>query len=128
MEEQPDMAEKEQITHLKDTIREEQLEVFFAQAPLAIVLSPMAAAILVGAIWEVVDRNLAIWWVVVVTSMALIRFGLVVAFNARRSRVSSRMWERLFISTLSLTGLAWGVGAWLLLPEHSPTGRWSFSL
>ncbi len=111
------MAEKEQITHLKDTIREERLEVFFAQAPLAIILSPMAAAILVGAIWEVVERDLAISWVVVVTSMALLRFGLVAAFNARRSRVSSRIWERLFISTLSLTGLAWGVGAWLLLPE-----------
>ena len=40
------MAEEDQTTRLDDTIRSEQLKLVFAQAPLAIIISPMAATTL----------------------------------------------------------------------------------
>jgi diguanylate cyclase (GGDEF)-like protein len=112
------MAEEDQATRLDDTIREEQTRLVFAQAPLAIVASPLAATALSIAIWEVVDPGLAIAWVVVIASIALFRIGMVVAFKTRQSALAMRVWELLFTSSFFMAGLCWGVGGWLLLPEE----------
>ena len=98
-------------------IREEQLELLFAQSPMAIVTSPLAAAALSMAIWEVVDRGLAITWVGVVVVVALLRMSVFLAHKMRRDALPMRLWERFFNWSLLLAGLAWGVGGWLLLPE-----------
>ena len=69
------MAEEAQKSYADGTaIQEEQLQLLFSQAPLAIILSPVAAVVLSLAIWEVVDRRLAIIWIVVVF-VALLRGG-----------------------------------------------------
>ena len=112
------MAEKDQTTRLDDTIRSEQLQLVFAQAPLAIVISPFAAATLAIGIWQVTDHGFTIAWVAVIASIALLRIGLVFAFKRHRSTLAMRVWERLFTSSFVLGGLCWGVGGWLLLPEE----------
>ena len=112
------MAEEDQATVLDETVREEQLKLLFAQAPWAIITSPLAAAALAIAISDVVDGGLLVAWVVVIASMAFLRFGLVVAFKKRPSALAVRIWERLFTSTVILAALCWGVGGWLLLPAE----------
>ena len=116
-EEQPDMAKKDQTTRLDDTIRSRQLKLVFAQAPLAIVISPLAATTLAIGIWQVADHGFAIAWVLVIVLMALFRISLVVAFRRHESTLSMGVWERLFAYSFILAGLCWGVGGWLLLPD-----------
>ena len=60
------MAEKNQRTRLDDTVRTEQLKLVFAQAPLAIIISPVAAVTLALGIWQVADHGAAIAWVLVI--------------------------------------------------------------
>lgn len=112
------MAGQDQTTRLDDAFEEEQLELLFAQAPWAIITSPLAAATLAIALWDVVDGSWLIAWVAIIASVALIRTAVVVAFNNRRSMFAVRTWERLFTSTVVLAAFCWGVGGWLLLPEE----------
>ena len=80
-EAQPGMAEEEQTTRLKGTMRDEHLKLLFAQAPLSIILSPIVAAALALAILEVVDGRFLAAWVVVITLAAFVRLGLVISFR-----------------------------------------------
>ena len=112
------MAEKNQRTRLDDTVRTEQLKLVFAQAPLAIIISPVAAVTLAIGIWQVADHGAAIAWVLVITGMAIFRMGLVVVFKMRQAALTVRAWERLFAYSFILAGLCWGLGGWLLLPEE----------
>lgn len=118
MEKQPGMAEEKDTEGLDDAFQEEQLKLLFAQAPWAIITSPLAAVILSIAIWDVVDSGRLIAWVTIIASVSLLRTTLVVAFNKRRGAFGMRLWERIFTSTVVLAGLCWGVGGWLLLPEE----------
>ncbi len=112
------MAEEDLKRHQDDTIRDEQLKLVFAQAPLAIIASPLAATALSIGIWEVANQGLAIAWVSVIASIALFRIGVVVAFQRRQSALAVRVWERLFTFSFVTAGFCWGVGGWLLLPEE----------
>ena len=112
------MAEEEQTKRLKGTLRDEYLELLFAQAPLSIVLSPIVASALALAIWEVVDGRFLFAWVVIITLAALVRIGLVVAFRTQQSALALQTWEHLFTASIVMVGLCWGVGGWLLLPEE----------
>ena len=94
------MAEKDQATRLDETVRQDQLKLLFEQAPWAIITSPLAASALAIAIWDVVDGGLVLAWVAVVTCMAILRFGLMVAFKKRAEAFAVRTWERLFTSTV----------------------------
>ncbi len=116
-EKQPGMAEEDRAKQEDDTVRDEQLKLVFAQAPVAIVASPMAATALSIGIWEVADHGLAISWVLVIASIALFRMGLVIAFKRRQSVLHMRVWERFFTYSFVTAGFCWGVGGWLLLPE-----------
>ena len=117
-EKQPGMAEEGQIARPGDAFREEELELLYAQATLPIIASPLAAALLAIAIWEVGDGSWLVAWVAIIASISLFRTALVVTFNKRRGSFSLRTWERLFTSTVIASGLSWGVGGWLLLPEE----------
>ena len=117
-EAQPCMVEDEQATRMKGTMRDEHLKLLFAQAPLSIILSPIAAAALALAILEVVDGRFLFAWVVVITAAALARIGLVVAFRTHQSALDAKTWEHLFTASIVMVGLCWGVGGWLLLPEE----------
>jgi len=112
------MAEEEQTTRLDDTIRDEQLKLVFAQAPLAIVVSPLVATTLAIGLWQVVDHGPVMIWVGVIASVAFFRMSLVLAFKRRQSNLAMRVWERLLAYSFILAGLCWGVGGWLLLPEE----------
>jgi hypothetical protein len=107
------MAEEDLTRREDDTIRDEQLKLVFAQAPLAIVASPLAATALAIGIWEVANQDLAIAWVAVIASIALFRIGLVVAFQRRQSALAMRVWERLFTFSFVTAGFCWGVGGWM---------------
>ena len=116
-EKQPRMAEEGQIARPGDAFREEELELLYTQATLPIIASPLAAALLASAIWEVGDGVWLVAWVGIIASISLFRTALVVAFKKRRGSFALRTWERLFTSTVISSGLSWGVGGWLLLPE-----------
>ena len=117
-EAQPGMAEEEQTTRLKGTMRDEHLKLLFAQAPLSIILSPIVAAALALAILEVVDGRFLAAWVVVITLAAFVRLGLVIAFRTQQGALGLKIWEHLFTASIVMVGLCWGVGGWLLLPQE----------
>ena len=112
------MAEDEEATRLRGTMRDEHLQLLFAQAPLSIILSPVVAAALALAILEVVDGRFVFAWVMVITAAALARIGLVIAFRTQQKALGPKTWEHLFTASVVMVGLCWGVGGWLLLPEE----------
>ena len=68
-EEQPDMAEENKTTRPGDAIRDEQLKLVFAQAPLAIIISPMVATTLAIGLWQVVDHGSVMIWVGIIRGL-----------------------------------------------------------
>ena len=61
------------------------------------------------------DRLLA-WWLVIVT-LSVARIAMAQAFRRYAASADPRTWERRFVTTLVMTGVAWGVGGLLLMPR-----------
>lgn len=85
----------------------------------------MIASVLVSGIvclvlWNEVDHRALLGWFAVVLGLAVVRVGLMLghARDARREQ-NVAAWERRFVITLSLIGLAWGAGGLWLMPRGS---------
>lgn len=101
-------------------IRAEQVRLVFHQAPVAQVLSLIAAAVIVYALWDVGNRTRLIIWFGVVMAVTVARLALSAEFR-RRNPGPDRMqwWEQAFILSLASICLAWGAGGWLIMPRQS---------
>jgi diguanylate cyclase (GGDEF)-like protein len=106
---------------LESHIRAEQVRIVFRQAPPALLLSIVAAAAVCWALWAVTDHRRLLTWLVVITAITIVRIILAAVF-ARRQPAAEAMvwWERAFIGSIAAVTLAWGVGAWLIMPADSP--------
>jgi len=106
---------------LESHIRAEQVRIVFRQAPPAQLLSLVAAGAVCWALWDVTPHADLLLWVGVVTTVTLGRLSLAAVFTRRRPGPEAMVvWERAFVGSLAAVTLAWGVGAWLLMPADSP--------
>ena len=101
-------------------IRAEQVRLVFQQAPLAQLLTLVAAAVICYALWEVGDRTRLGIWFIVVSVVTAVRLVLSVRFR-RVAPAPDRMpwWEQAFIVSLAAICLAWGAGGWWIMPHGS---------
>jgi diguanylate cyclase (GGDEF)-like protein len=101
-------------------IRGEQVHIIYEQAPPALLISALVAGLLCFVLWHVADHRLLAGWFTLIGLLALARFTLVLRFRRRRPEARDMSaWEQLFVASLVSTGLAWGVGGWLIMPSHS---------
>jgi len=61
------------------------------------------------------DRLLA-WWLVIV-ALSAARIAISLAYRRHAPSADTRTWERRFVVTLVMTGVAWGVGGVWLMPH-----------
>ena len=102
-----------------ERVRTELVTLLFAQVPLSSVISALVASILCALLWNVTRHDLlGAWWLVIV-ARSLARVAMALAFKRRPADDDIRSWERRFIMTLVMTGIAWGVGGWLMMPKDS---------
>jgi diguanylate cyclase (GGDEF)-like protein len=89
------------------------------QVPQSSAISVLVATVLCALLWPIVGRaRLESFWLVIVLLSGM-RFALVQAYRRRAADADARPWERRFVVTLVMTGVAWGVGGWLLMPRES---------
>ena len=102
---------------LAEHVRAERVRFVFIQSALPIIFSPVAAAILSATLWTAANRRLLVGWTGGLFILAAFRAILVRAFGRVDQTVDAvRRWERLFVASIVIVDLWWGVGAVLLLP------------
>jgi diguanylate cyclase (GGDEF)-like protein len=116
IEEAPSAATAESEQALRDFVRAERVRFVFIQAPLPMFFSPLAAAILSGALWGWIDHRLLIGWTGALMVIAILRVLLVYTYPRVSPTVEQvRRWERIFVASVLLVDVCWGFGALALL-------------
>jgi diguanylate cyclase (GGDEF)-like protein len=104
---------------LAEHIRGERVRFVFIQSALPIVFSPLAAIVLSLTLWNSTDRNTLIWWTAGLVALCVVRIGTNIGFaRAVAGEREIRRWERIFIASIMVVDLWWGLGALLLLPPQ----------
>ena len=102
---------------LAEHVRAERLRFVFIQSALPIIFSPLAAAILSLTLWQAADRPLLVGWTIGLVVIAAGRVMLVGRFaRAPQDSVDVRRWERIFVTSIVVVDVWWGIGAVALLP------------
>ena len=101
-------------------MRAETVRAVFQQALLAPILTLLVAGLVGASLWQSTPHTDLAIWIGAIAVLSLVRLGLVLAYR-RRAPLPAQMisWERGFVVTLVSVSLAWGVGAWLILPFDS---------
>lgn len=92
------------------------------QSALPIVFSPLSAAILSLTLWDAVDHRTLLTWTAGLVAICLLRIGTNAGFSravAGAGEREIRRWEWIFIASIMVVDLWWGVGALFLLPEQA---------
>ncbi len=104
---------------VEDRVRADLVGLLYQQVPLSSFVAALVATLLCALLWDVVRRDvLEAWWLVVV-GLSVVRVGMTLAYRRRANDDEARAWERRFIVTLVMTGAAWGIGGWMMMPKSS---------
>jgi len=104
---------------IEERVRSEVVDLLYGQVPLSAAISALVASILCALLWNVTSHDvLGAWWLVV-AMLSAARLLLAFAYRRRSRDTDARAWERRFIVTLIMTGVAWGLGAWTVMPKDS---------
>ena len=98
----------------------EQLRVIYRQAIPASIVSLLISAVVCVILRDVTSRtHLAVWFGLLV-AIGVSRFVLVRSFHRTNPAVEDMdRWERLFVGSLVITSLIWGIGGVLIMPADS---------
>jgi diguanylate cyclase (GGDEF)-like protein len=102
-----------------ERVRAEQIVLIYQQAPLAVLITLVVAALIGVMLWELTDRWRLLTWLSLTLIVATARMTLVLRWRRRPESRRLESWERLFVASLAATGLAWGGGAVLVMPPQS---------
>jgi len=100
------------------TIASKRLHILYAQSPVALVTSLIAAAVLVTLLWNVVGHIWLIVWLAVMALFTLVRQILILRFRREElpmKRVASRF--RMLAVLAFLAGAVWGAGSVVFLQQ-----------
>lgn len=98
--------------------RIERVRFVFLQAPLPILFSPLAAALMAIALWEVGNRSHLVIWVGGAMMLAAGRLLLIRSYPRKTNDPALvRTFEKLFVASIAVVALWWGVGGTLMLGE-----------
>ncbi len=109
-------AEKlEVVTQSEET---DLVQMLFSQAPMHIGLNILFATGLAVVIWNDVQTYLILPWLLFITLSCGLEFILTKLFNRAEPKPAAiPLWRRLLTFNVTCIGLAWGVGALMMLPE-----------
>lgn len=100
--------------------RERQLELIFKQAELALLASIICAAFLAYIVHDIAAFDDLVNWAKIMGAVGAIRYLLLYAFrNTVITSENINRWYIAFVSSLALSGAAWGSATFLLAPTVS---------
>ena len=101
-------------------LRAEQVKLLFTSAPLAFAGHFINGTFLTFILWNVVPHPRLLAWLTYMLTVASVRFLFVRKFWQRSpDPVESPRWGIWFSVGSALSGLGWGLAAFLIFPEHS---------
>lgn len=95
------------------------MDLLYRQVPQSAGISVLVASVLCVLMWHVVEEERLVAWWIAIAALSVARVALVHAFRRRPAGSAAMVWERWFVATLVMTGIAWGVGGWFLTPRDS---------
>ena len=101
---------------LEHRIRTETVRIVFAQSPAPIVISPLVAATMAWALWDVTEHARLTLWVALLAVFAAFRLTLLLLFRSRAQTQDLRGWDRAFIGLYLALSVVWGLGALWVMP------------
>ncbi len=102
-------------------VKSEQIRILFAAVPASLLSILLSSLVLCVVQWPVVDPATIIAWFCGTNLLSVARYLCYRQFRRiDRGRTVAGHWFRLAIVTSAASGLSWGIGGFLLFPEHSP--------
>ncbi len=101
-------------------VKSEQIRILFAAVPTSLLSILICSLVLCLVQWPVIDRTTLVAWFCVTNLLSVARYVSYRQFrHGDRGRTVAGHWYRLAITTSAASGLTWGIGGFLLFPEHS---------
>ncbi len=111
------LVARESLTDVKS----EQIRILFAAVPTSLLSILLSSLVLCLVQWPVIDPTTLIAWFCGTNLLSVARYYFYRQFRrADRGQKVASQWYRLAIATGAASGLSWGIGGFLLFPEHSP--------
>ncbi|MDG4596261.1 MAG: ATP-binding protein [Candidatus Contendobacter sp.] len=90
-------------------LRDEQVELLYAQAPLGIMASLLIAPLLVLTLWNALPWVVLVGWLLALVVTVLIRLALIVAFRRRAvPDPAAERWATRYMWACAASGVCWG--------------------
>jgi len=93
------------------------VRLLYSSLPLAVFFNLLLSALLVDVMWPAVSPSMAIGWLVLMGLMLLWRAVIFMLHRKLGTIKSASMWLMHFRSSVTATGLVWGLAALLLFPK-----------
>ena len=96
-----------------------QVEILYSQSAVTFLFPVLASIILGFVLWEVSHKHVLIAWIVVIWVYAASRFVLLWKYNqAELTLDNAAKWLDIFIGSVCLSGIMWGLAAIILIPHE----------
>ena len=104
-----------------ENIVAEQTRLLFASALLPIVVSVLAAALLVVTLWTGIDHRLLLGWFLALALVSALRLRIVSQYSSqgRHDSGNQEYWHLRFLIGNYISALIWGSSSFIIFPEHS---------
>ena len=97
-----------------------QVKALFSGTPRAVLVHAINAIILVVVLQEYVNHTYVVMWSLALAVVMAVRVLLHKAFERTAPNVEDiKPWMRAMLVAIGLTGLVWGVAAWVFMPPQS---------
>jgi two-component system, cell cycle sensor histidine kinase and response regulator CckA len=101
-------------------VEAEFIDLFFSQSSLGIASALISAVALTLLLWHHVDSRLLMTWLIVITSVLLLRSLLIYRYHRSGGALKrNKSWGRANIIGLGLSGCLWAAAIVLFFPSHS---------
>ncbi len=102
-------------------VKSEQTRILFAAVPSSLFAVLVCSSILAIAQWQVVDQRTILAWFAMTNLLSLLRLLMLRQFEREeRDQLIDNIWAQRAVITSLSAGFIWGIGGFLLFPEHSP--------
>ncbi len=119
------LRDRETLTDVKS----EQIRILFAAVPSSLLSILLCSLVLCLVQWPVIDAVTLVAWFCGTNLLSVARYCFYRQFRRSDHGLTvAGHWYRLAIVTSGASGLSWGIGGFLLFPEHSPVHQMFLAL
>ncbi len=98
----------------------EQTRLLYASARMPIIVSVMAAVLLVGIMWTVIDHTALLIWLFSLLIISSFRFRLLSIYSrVDPGEINTKNWHLRFLIGNYIAAFIWGISSFVIFPEQS---------